>query len=209
MNSPNVMLSNSRLKPILLHVGCGQSAPERLPSIFKDWQEIRLDVDARVKPDLVSSTTDLSKIPDASVDAIWSSHNLEHLESFEVPQALSEWSRVLQPGGFAYMTLPDLAQVAKLVAEGVLDQPVYNSPAGPIAPLDILFGHRASIKNGNPYMAHRTGFNSQTLGNALLAAGFFEVDVWSTRLTLWAVAYKDADAAARYRNYLIPNAINR
>jgi predicted SAM-dependent methyltransferase len=198
------MAYEATTKPRLLHVGCGHAKPERLPSVFREWEEIRLDVDPSVEPDIVTSMTDIDAIADASVDAIWSSHNLEHLESHEVPLALREWRRVLRPAGIAFMTLPDLAQVAKLVADDEINKPIYESPAGPIAPLDIMFGHRRSVESGNRYMAHRTGFTTDHLGEALMEAKFVEADVWTTHLTLWAVAYVDQEAIDEYRDILTP-----
>ena len=44
----------------------------------------------------------------ASVDAVFSSHNIEHLYPHEVPLALKEFMRVLKPDGFVLMTCPDL-----------------------------------------------------------------------------------------------------
>jgi len=198
------MAYEATTKPRLLHVGCGHAKPERLPPVFREWEEIRLDVDPSVEPDIVTSMTDIDAIADASVDAIWSSHNLEHLESHEVPLALREWRRVLRPAGIAFMTLPDLAQVAKLVADDEINKPIYESPAGPIAPLDIMFGHRRSVESGNRYMAHRTGFTTDHLGEALMEAKFVEADVWTTHLTLWAVAYVDQEAIDEYRDILTP-----
>jgi len=46
------------------------------------------------------------------------------------------------------------------------------SPAGPISPIDILWGHRLSLARGNYYMAHKVGFTAQSLTQALLEAGF-------------------------------------
>src|SRR5665213_540831 len=40
----------------------------------------------------------------------------------------------------------------------------YTSPAGPITPLDMLFGHSDSIASGHLYMAHKTGFTCASLG---------------------------------------------
>src|SRR5690606_31660101 len=104
----------------LLHAGCGSAPKERLPECFRtgDWQEIRLDIDPRVKPDIVASLTDISAVRSGTIDAVWSSHSLEHLEDYQVPTALAEFRRVLKPGGFALVTLPDLEYVAKLVGEG-------------------------------------------------------------------------------------------
>lgn len=178
-------------KKDVLHVGCGSSPPERLPECFRtaDWREIRLDIDPKVKPHIVASLTDMTAVPSRSVDAVWSSHSLEHLENFEVPLALAEIRRVLKNGGFALITLPDLAIVTRLVAQGKGDDVLYTSPAGPITPLDMLFGHQASIARGNHYMAHRTGFTADRLRNKLAEAGFQEVRVLPGRsYDLWAVA---------------------
>jgi len=175
----------------LLHVGCGSASPERLPDCFKSaqWQEVKLDVDPKVKPDIVASLTDMSVVASASVDAVWSSHNIEHLEGFQVPQALREIRRVLKPGGFALITLPDLQRIAELIAQGRGDDVMYTSPAGPITPLDMLFGHQASLARGNHYMAHRTGFTAKRLGKKLTEAGFGEVRVLKGKsFDLWAVA---------------------
>jgi len=183
----------------LLHVGCGMPNPARLPACFRrpGWREVRLDIDQRVQPDIVGSITDLSMIEDARVDAIWSSHNLEHLHSFEVPSALAEFRRVLRPDGFALITLPDLRAIAHHIAQGKLAEPLYQSPAGPISALDVVYGHQASVQAGNAFMAHRTGFTADTLGNALVDAGFAEVRVHEGKYwDLWAIAaMPDTDPA--------------
>jgi SAM-dependent methyltransferase len=175
----------------LLHVGCGQFRPERLPSCFQaaQWQEIRLDIDPQVKPNIIGSITDLSAIENGSMDAIWSSHNLEHLNSYEVPIALTEFKRVLKLNGFVLLSVPNLRAVAQHIANDQLSTTLYQSAAGPITALDIVFGHQASQASGNHFMAHRTGFTSSTLGQSLLDAGFYEVRVHEgRRLDLWAIA---------------------
>lgn len=179
----------------LLHIGCGTAPRSRLPECFKtpEWQEIRLDINPAVKPDIIASLTDMSVVPSASADAVWSSHNLEHLEGFEVAGALAEIRRVLKPGGFALITLPDLQRIAQLIAEGRGEEVMYTSPAGPITPLDMLFGHQASLARGNRYMGHRTGFTAERLGNKLTEAGFQEVRVLKGKsFDLWAVAVTTA-----------------
>lgn len=175
----------------LLNIGCGKADRARLPECFQDsrWQEIRLDIDPTVQPDIVSSITEMTAVETGSMDAVWSSHNLEHLEDFQVPQALAEIRRVLKPGGFALITLPNLERIAQLIVEGKIDEVIYVSPAGPITPLDMLFGHQASIARGNSYMAHRTGFTNRRLGCRLIEAGFEEVRILPGQaFDLWAIA---------------------
>ncbi len=175
----------------LLHVGCGSAPASRLPECFKtgNWQEVRLDINRSVMPDIVASLTDMSAVPASSVDAVWSSHNIEHLEDFEVPIAMGEIRRVLKPGGFALITLPDLETIARLIVDGKGDEVLYVSSAGPITPIDMLFGHQRSIQKGNRYMAHRSGFTAARLARTLINAEFEDVRVMpGTSYDLWAVA---------------------
>ncbi len=182
--------------PRVLHVGCGAANPDKLPEAFFPrgaWAELRLDIDPDVAPDIVASITDMAAVPDASVDAVWSAHNLEHLWSHEVPVALREFLRVLRPGGFALVTMPDLQQVAALVAEGNLEGPAYMSAMGPIAAIDMLYGFRPALAQGNAFMGHRTGFTAPSLAAHLTAAGFADVRVQRDgAFALWATGIRPA-----------------
>jgi hypothetical protein len=178
--------------PTFLHVGCGPNRKDRTTTGFArpEWTELRLDIDPTVQPDIVGTMTDMSRVGDASVDAIFSSHNIEHLYPHEVPQALKEFRRVLRQDGFVVITCPDLQSVCALVAQDKLNDTAYVSPAGPIAPLDILYGHRPPMAAGNLYMAHRGGFTLKTLREALFAGGFvsFAGLQRPQNLDLWALA---------------------
>jgi predicted SAM-dependent methyltransferase len=158
----------------LLHVGCGPKKIDKTTKGFNqgDWTELRLDIDESVSPDLIGTMTDMKSVASESIDAIFSSHNIEHLYPHEVPQALSEFKRVLSLGGFVVLTCPDLKSVCALVAEDQLTVSAYTSPAGEIAPLDILYGHRPAMARGNLYMAHRCGFTQKVLVATFQEAGF-------------------------------------
>jgi hypothetical protein len=180
----------------LLHVGCGPKRKAQTTRGFniEEWNEIRLDIDESVKPDLVGTMTDMSLVASASVNAVFSSHNIEHLYPHEVPVALSEFLRVLADDGFAVITCPDLQSVCALIAQDRLTQTAYSSPAGPIAPIDILYGHRPSMGRGNLYMAHRCGFTQRVLGGTLRDCGFQSVATKARGrapfFDLWALASK-------------------
>jgi tetratricopeptide (TPR) repeat protein len=176
-----------------LHVGCGPKRKDRTTAGFASWNELRFDIDESVQPDLVGTMTDMSSVSTESVDAVFSSHNIEHLYPHEVPVALSEFLRVLKPDGFAVITCPDLQAVCALVAEDKLTEPAYTSPAGPIAPLDILYGHRPPMARGNLYMAHRCGFTEKVLSATLRSSGFKRVATMkrgAPYFDLWALATK-------------------
>lgn len=160
-------------RKLLLHVGCGQLDIRFLPSYFqRGWKEIRFDIDPEAAPDIVGNMLDMKDVADKSVDAVFSSHNIEHLYPHEVGIALKEFLRVLKPEGMLVLTCPDLQSVAKLVADDKLDDTAYMAPAGPIAPHDMLYGYRQELTKGNYYMAHRTGFTLTTLLVAVKGAGF-------------------------------------
>ncbi|OYU48753.1 MAG: SAM-dependent methyltransferase [Rhizobiales bacterium PAR1] len=178
----------------VLHVGCGPRGLHRLHPVFHDltrWREIRLDLDPSVEPDIVCSTADMrGHIANGTVDALWSSHNIEHLYDHDVSRALSEFARVLRPDGFALIRCPDLESVVTAILQDGLETIAYHSPAGPITPLDMLYGHRASVARGNDFMAHKTGFTDLRLGRLLLEAGFAHVNTKrATGFDLWAIAF--------------------
>ena len=187
-----VPTNTDRLTKTVLHVGCGSPNPELLHERFRDkqWREVRLDINPDAKPDIVASLTDMQAVASESVDAVWSSHNIEHLYAHEVPIALGEFYRVLRPGGFVYVTMPDLRQIAQFVVDDKLEDVAYVSPAGPITPLDCLYGLRPAIARGNEFMAHRTGFTAKTLQGHLLTARFVDVTIWTSEFALWGEGFK-------------------
>ena len=179
----------------ILHVGPGHRRNgATLPPALQSggWLEIRLDIDPENEPDIVGSMLDMSAVADRSVDAIYSAHNIEHVFAHEVPLVLGEFLRVLKPQGFLVITCPDLQTVCALVAEDKLTDTAYNSPAGPITPLDILYGHGAALAAGHLYMAHKCGFTLKTLAAALTRAGFHNTAGKRRirELDLWMVASK-------------------
>jgi len=181
--------------PTFLHIGCGPKHKNQTTRGFDTdaWTELRFDIDASVQPDLVGTMIDMSAVANEFVDAIFSSHNIEHLYPHEVPVALNEFLRVLKPDGFLVITCPDLQSVCSLIAEDKLLEPAYVAPAGPIAPLDILYGHRPPMANGNLFMAHRCGFTRKVLTGTLQAAGFATVAARRREhpyYDLWVVATK-------------------
>jgi len=176
----------------VLHVGCGPASLANLPPYFQtgEWREIRLDIDESVSPDVIGTMLDMGLIADGSVDAIYSSHNIEHVYPHEVRAALLEFRRVLKEDGVAVICCPDIQSVAQAVAVGNLMDPLYVSPAGPISAIDIMYGHRASMAAGNLFMAHRTAFTSASLAAQLKEAGFESVIVARDRVYgMHAIAY--------------------
>jgi SAM-dependent methyltransferase len=157
-----------------------------------DWSEIRFDIDPSVHPDIEGTLTDMDDVATESVDAIYSAHNIEHVFPHEVHTVLLEFHRVLKQDGIVVLTCPDLLSVCQAVVSDRLMETLYVSPAGPIAPIDILYGHRDAVAKGKIHMAHKTGFTYSTLYDAFFKAGF-KFNVGAARpnnFDLWIVSFK-------------------
>ena len=157
-----------------LHVGCGPKDKSQIKGFNNDnWKEIRFDIDKSVNPDIVGTLTDMKLVETGSVDAVYSSHNIQHIYPHEVRMALKEFYRVLKDDGIVVITCPDLQSICEAVVNDKLLEPLYESEEGhPISPIDILFGWRIPIAQGNEYMAHKGGFTYSALNSSFFEAGF-------------------------------------
>lgn len=151
----------------VLHVGCGKAS---LPSWLASDEEVRVDIDPSMNPDVVASMTDLGDV--GEFDCVYSAHCLEHLSPHEVPIAIEEFRRVLKPGGFALVIVPDLTDVKP--THDIL----YEAPVGPITGHDVYFGYGPALKD-HPHMAHKCGFVPETMQKSLEGAGFGRVVIKS------------------------------
>ncbi len=86
---------------LLVNLGSGPKGAAWLPAMFAEWRELRVDIDAKVAPDILADVTDLSAIESGSVDAVWSAHCIEHLYLYQVGTAIAEVYRILTDDGFS------------------------------------------------------------------------------------------------------------
>ena len=80
--------------------------------IFKRLDPSWTTVDKYVDADVAA---DMWNLPygDGEVDAIWSSHALEHVARAQVIPTLQEWYRVLRMGGECTIQVPDMDSAAR------------------------------------------------------------------------------------------------
>ena len=133
-----------------LHVGYGlQNKSSCFGFNNGNWKEIRLDFDKNVNTDIVGTLTDMKSVETGSVDAVYSSHNIEHIFPHEVPIVLREFYRVLKEDGIVVITCSDLQSVGKAIAQDKLLESLFESPEGSVTAFDILYGHRKTTTDGN------------------------------------------------------------
>lgn len=177
----------------ILHVGCGPQNKSHLRGFnTAEWNELRFDIDQSVTPDITGTLTDMSAVATGSVDALYSSHNIEHLAPHEVPIAVREFHRVLADDGFAIILCPDLQRVAEAVLADRMFEPLYVSSAGPVSAMDMIYGHIAFTADGNEYQTHKCGFTASTLSGVFLQYGFAKTYGGRDLETyaLWLIAFK-------------------
>jgi len=197
--------SAKRSRRTFLNAGCGSPDHARFPPFFRKWQQIRVDVDPGMKPDIVANIADLSTIRDGTVNAVWAAHCVEHLFAYQVPKALSEFRRVLCETGFACIIVPDLQAIAHWIASDRLHETIYQSPAGPVTSHDMVWGFGAAIARGKTAMAHHCGFTPTLLLQYLKEAGFAEIVLRrrTRHLELAALALRKPSASPEQRASLM------
>lgn len=141
----------------VLIAGCGEEGRQWAE---QGWSVVRLDIEPRTNPDIVASMTDLGDI--GPYDAVACNNALEHLYPHQVHRALSEFHRVLNPGGHVVIQVPDLEDVRP--TDDII-------PEIGMTGLHLYYGDPAQIGEF-PYMAHHCGFVEDTLRFALESAGF-------------------------------------
>jgi SAM-dependent methyltransferase len=172
------MASKKSARPrrrVFLNAGCGTKGDSRLPAMFRSWEQVRVDLNPAMEPDIVASVVDLSAIEDSSVNAIWCAHCMEHLYAHQVPLALMEFRRVLKDDGFVCIVVPDLQEVAQWISNDRLQETIYESAAGPVTAQDMIWGFGPALFHGMMGMAHHCGFTPTVLLEHLKNAGFSEI----------------------------------
>lgn len=139
------------------------------------WMTV--DFDERLGPDVVA-TIDALPFEDNSVEEIYASHCLEHVP-YDSP-ALSEWLRVLEPGGLCTVVVPDVIQTYYLWRHGGHWGP-YCLPVDELYVNATVFGahlmaHRHPEMHFDcPGQVHHQIFIFDMLAQQMIRAGFFEV----------------------------------
>ena len=177
----------------VLNVG-GNSKAIPLPAPYADYEHILLDIDPKGTPDLVCDARELVTLEPDQFDAVYCSHNLEHYYRHDVHKVLAGFMHVLKGDGFAHVVVPDIQEVMRLTVERGLDieDVLYNSPAGPIRVLDVLYGYGREIEeSGQDFYAHKTGFTKKSLVKALQAAGFRKHFVRTGNLEITVFAFRN------------------
>jgi predicted SAM-dependent methyltransferase len=116
------------------------------------------------------SITDLV-FKDDSVDLIYASHVIEYFDRWEVGELLTEWKRVLKPGGILRLAVPDFEAMAKLYCEKGYILDMFLGP---------LYG-RMDMDGDTIY--HKTVYDYDSLNRILNNLGYSSIHKYDWRQT--------------------------
>jgi len=119
----------------VLDLGCGPFRP--FPHFIGIDNTEDFNKGAKWRPDITGDCSDLSIFASKSIDAVFSSHLLEHLEDTE--KVLREWWRTIKIGGYLVLYLPHKQFYPNIGETGANDQHKHD-----FMPDDII-GHMYDI----------------------------------------------------------------
>jgi predicted SAM-dependent methyltransferase len=141
-----------------LHLGCYHK---------KIHGFVNIDIREDVNPDIVDDIFKLEKFKAGSVELIYASHVLEHLDHKDSKAALKRWYDVLQDEGVVRIAVPNM--------EMVFAHYFYHKDLPAL--YSALWGSQR-----HPYDYHKHGWTFDTLRQDLIDVGF---DPYSVRLYNW------------------------
>jgi len=136
--------------------------------------------DGWINVDLYSDVSDIKcdlrklEIASDSADAVAAIHVLEHFYEWEVADLLTEWKRVLKPGGKMILELPCMDKVFAYVTNCVANR----EPLQPFMTLNALYG---DPKYKNEAMCHHWGWFQVPLRQMLESVGMQRVEFFEPR----------------------------
>lgn len=139
-------------QPVRLHIGGME--PQ------SGWKI--LDIKSGPAVDYVGDCRDLSQFSSNSVDEIYASHVLEHLDhASELQSTLRQMHRILVPGGVARISVPDFELLCRMfISPGLnMEQRYYL--------MRVVFGGQTDA-----FDYHKIGLSLEFLSHFLATAGF-------------------------------------
>ena len=127
--------------------------------IKEDWKILNIQKNDGV--DFVGDITDLSQFEDSSIDEIYASHVVEHIDQKNIKKTLKGINRVLKNDGKFYISVPDLDILCRIFIEKK-------------APLKVKFHVMRMMFGGqiDEFDYHYFGWNYEFLNSYLIEAGF-------------------------------------
>ena len=148
---------------IKLNLGCG----------WRNFGSNWIHVDGGDYEHLDVKTNELEKLPfeDNYADLIYSSHVIAYFDRGKILEILTEWKRVLKPGGILRLATPDFHSIITLYLHKNMSLDSFLGP---------LYG---KMDMGNEKIYHKTTYDFKSIKNILECCGFSDVKIYDWRIT--------------------------
>ncbi len=155
-----------------LHFGCGTRC-------LDGW--LNADLSPRTNESIRLDATEPLPFPDETFAYVYSEHMIEHVDYLDGRGLLSEWLRVLRPGGRLRVSTPDLERLLALFAgrdgwtedERRYAELIAERHVSGVSAEDVRAAH--VLNNNVRDWGHRFLYDGSTLESLLAEVGFVDV----------------------------------
>lgn len=139
---------------LLIHIGSGPLFDPRF-----------VNIDIQPYPSVhILGNGALLDFPDDSIDLVYASHTIEHFPHREIQSVLSEWHRVLKPGGRLFLSVPDFEKLSRM----------YTQAQRTLREVQVFI----MGSQGNLFDFHKSLFDRCSLTEMLVQTGFDRLADW-------------------------------
>lgn len=157
-----------------LNIGCGE---KRLPGYTG------VDVVARGAADIVAPANAIP-LADGVADEVLSIHMAEHLTPWEFEETLTEWKRLLKPGGKLVLELPNLKKCMENILSGFTKDGKHPDQLG-------WWGLFGDPRAKDRHMLHVFGYTPVSMTELLQRHGFTNISEQPTQFHRTGKLHRD------------------
>jgi len=196
---PQIDVSDGKARTALVTSWASNPKDAKIKHFEDDvWTVKTYDAEPKIEADYTGHIFKMDAIEDNSIDALWCQQIMQRYYMPHVLEALKEFKRVMRDDALLYINVPDGQLAAAHLAHENFYKPLYETPAGPITAVDIVYGYQKAILAGNRHMAHHSVFSLKQLGTLLRDAGFSDVKVHRRGYVIHASAYKHSTESGKF-----------
>lgn len=118
-------------------------------------------------PDVIAPM-DRVPLPDGCAEEIMCIHGWEHQFLWECDKTITEWKRLLKPGGKLVLELPDIIKCCENIINGFVVGGKHTDQLG-------MWGLYGDPRSKDKFMTHRWGWSPKTLREFLKGHGLVEI----------------------------------
>ena len=161
-----------------IHIGCGKK-------VLDGW--VNCDIVRHPKaprdPELLCDARSIP-LDDGVADVVMAIHNFEHYYRWECDDVITEWKRLLKPGGRLILELPDLIKCCENILKGRKSRNGDPDQLG-------RWGLYGDPRYKDKYMCHPWGWAPDELMDFLKSHGFIKTQHLQTQFHRSGMAHRD------------------